>query len=508
MRLFCYSVLYLLTGLIATMLADTSPHSDTPSMEPSKTTLGPKFSNISQPSSTQVHSAQTTTTTSAATSTTGSTTVEQANDDEQKSFVVIPIDRFSLESNNETENALQKYPGNRGLFAHRYGDEITSWRIQLTDSEVKEVQNLPGVKAVEKNRKCIRNRATPLKAVTSPVAKLTDPKPKHKRHDPYTTQFNAPTELVALSQPPSDDGTTNIDQFKNYIYETSAGENSFVYHLEDGVAYNAQPLLQEEFTKVQTLQTPLAKYVLARPDVDIGNSHATCVADKAVGKNFGVAKEATLIVVKMYAMEVDELVAGYRLIRDDIESHPERQGKSVVFSAVLVDVDFDLSLFNMDIEMKQYIQDIMNFDVPVVQSAGNLADKGHPLVDSYPAVFEGPDFPMIIVGSTAPNGEISSFSQRGDHVSIYSTGESVSCLDANGIESRGSGTSLAAPIVASQIAIILSHDALPFQTQRGNLVKDLKEYLTSRYSSTIRGPGQERVLWNGVHLIDNPRFIK
>ncbi|KAI1770791.1 peptidase S8/S53 domain-containing protein [Hypoxylon cercidicola] len=429
------------------------------------------------------------------------TSKEKADGDKQKSFMVFPIDKFSFESNNETENALKKYSGDREFFAYRYGDELDLWSLKLTDSEAKEVKNLPGVKFVERNAEGHRNRVAPPEAVTSPIAKLTDPKPKHKRADPYTTQLNAPIELVAVSQP-SEDEASNIDDFKNYVYEKSAGKNSFVYHLEDGVAYRAQSLL-EEFTKVETIQTTLARTNMNRPDVDLGDSHATCVAGKAVGKKFGVAKEATLIVVKANDVSEREQVQGYRAIRDDLASHPERHGKSVV--VVSLGYDPDIPRLPGEMEMRQYIQDIMDFDVPVVVTAGNEANDGRFIVDDLPGILEGPDFPMIVVGSTTPNGEIASSSQRGDHVQLYAVGESISCLSMDGTTVTKSGTSFAAPIVAGQIAVILSHDPLPFQTKKGDLVKDLKKYLTSGYSSVKRGASKQRMIWNGVHLIDNPK---
>ncbi|KAI1404281.1 peptidase S8/S53 domain-containing protein [Hypoxylon fuscum] len=466
-------------------------------MTPSHNAVGSNSSTTSQPASTKSSSVQTTTP-SNATPTIDSTANQKANGDTRSAYFVFPIDKFSVESCDEIESALKKYPGE--LIPYRYGDEVDYWGAELTDSEAKEVRNLAGVLSVDLEGKAIRYRVAPPEPIISPIAKVTDAKPKHKRTDSYTTQLNAPIELVALSQPIEDEAS-NIDQFKNYVYDKSAGENSFVYHLEDGVAYSAQP---QEFTKVETIQTPEARSKLNRPDIDQGDSHATCVAGKAVGKEFGVAKEATLVVVKLDSIRHWEQVAGYKMIRDDLASHPERHGKSVV----VVSIAYDPALPNQqpEVTMKQYIQDIMNFDVPVVIAAGNAAEEGRFLVDNVPALFEGPDFPMIVVGSVTPNGEVTSFSQRGDHVSVYAVGQPISCLGMDGPDPiQESGTSFSSPIVAGQIAIILSLEDRPFQTQKGSVVKDLKQYLISGYNSVTRGLGQQRLIWNGVHLIDNPK---
>lgn len=218
-------------------------------------------------------------------------------------------------------------------------------------------------------------------------------------------------------------------------------------------------LALQEFTKVETIQTPEARSKLNRPDIDQGDSHATCVAGKAVGKEFGVAKEATLVVVKLDSIRHWEQVAGYKMIRDDLASHPERHGKSVV----VVSIAYDPALPNQqpEVTMKQYIQDIMNFDVPVVIAAGNAAEEGRFLVDNVPALFEGPDFPMIVVGSVTPNGEVTSFSQRGDHVSVYAVGQPISCLGMDGPDPiQESGTSF-----CMFLFLCVPQDLLPLQYQ-------------------------------------------
>lgn len=112
---------------------------------------------------------------------------------------MFPIDKFSVESCDEIESALKKYPGE--LIPYRYGDEVDYWGAELTDSEAKEVRNLAGVLSVDLEGKAIRYRVAPPEPIISPIAKVTDAKPKHKRTDSYTTQLNAPIELVALSQP-------------------------------------------------------------------------------------------------------------------------------------------------------------------------------------------------------------------------------------------------------------------------------------------------------------------
>lgn len=62
---------------------------------------------------------------------------------------------------------------------------------------------------------------------------------------------------------------------------------------------------------------------------------------------------------------------------------------------------------------------------------------------------------------------------------------------------------MAAPVVAGELANLLSADTVPFDTSDGNLVRSAKSYLQSDLGSWERVPGIS-VLWNGVTEADNP----
>ncbi|KAH6665597.1 hypothetical protein B0J14DRAFT_605448 [Halenospora varia] len=61
---------------------------------------------------------------------------------------------------------------------------------------------------------------------------------KAKREISYNTQKDTVTELVEASQPST---IPDVKNLKNYVYESNEGTNSFIYHLEEGVAYKSQP---------------------------------------------------------------------------------------------------------------------------------------------------------------------------------------------------------------------------------------------------------------------------
>lgn len=65
---------------------------------------------------------------------------------------------------------------------------------------------------------------------------------------------------------------------------------------------------------------------------------------------------------------------------------------------------------------------------------------------------------------------------------------------------------LAAPLVAGEIANLLSYDTVPFDTSDGKLVRSVRDYLVnSPAAGWPRKPTDVRVLWNGVTEADNPK---
>ncbi|KAH6665598.1 hypothetical protein B0J14DRAFT_643428 [Halenospora varia] len=60
------------------------------------------------------------------------------------------------------------------------------------------------------------------------------------------------------------------------------------------------------------------------------DSHSTCTAGKALGKNYSASKQAKLVVVQMRKLDLDQLNNALELIITDVEARPERKKKSVL----------------------------------------------------------------------------------------------------------------------------------------------------------------------------------
>ncbi|KPM39889.1 hypothetical protein AK830_g6661 [Neonectria ditissima] len=167
-------------------------------------------------------------------------------------------------------------------------------------------------------------------------------------------------------------------------------------------------------------------------------------------------------------------------VKDDIDANPERRKKSVVTMSLTLGDEWEDDLIS---SVTVQLQDLFARDVPFVCISGN-SDEGFEgeEVDEYPALLEGPDLPIIVVGSVNLRGERSETSKGGPHVTIHAPRQWL---------------------VAGEIANLLSYETVPFDTSDGVLVENLKAYLQSDQGSWERAQGV-RVLWNGVTEVDNP----
>lgn len=132
-------------------------------------------------------------------------------------------------------------------------------------------------------------------------------------------------------------------------------------------------------------------------------------------------------------------------------------------------------------QAKNAIIKILNNDVPIFAAGGNKANqyaggKRRFNVDTAPAVFEGVDCPMIVVGNSDNTGRIYTTSQRGPHVQIFAPGRGVTTQDFRGnAPVIKTGSSFSAPLMAGMVATYLAPNKI--QAEPGKLAVAVKQYL-------------------------------
>ncbi|KAH7075138.1 hypothetical protein FB567DRAFT_597071 [Paraphoma chrysanthemicola] len=385
-------------------------------------------------------------------------------------------------------------------------NEFAVWAGVLLDDNAKaEVEKHEGITIVRPEAKAFYFRALSF----SPRAptQIAGFQSLHSRATGWTKQSNADKALVMDSQYT---GASLGQLGGNFVYAAEAGEGSFIYFMENGVEANVlNGNYQYEFhpdgddpDNMVVLQTDWSKRMNEDPHSDHCpvESHSTFVGSKAVGTQYGVAKKATLIPVKLYAGLETEFEQAFRLVTDDLRDHPGRAERSVVLitrgfdETTLAEAKLD------DISRKLWevnIRALFDLGVPIVMAAGNNAQgESKYVINSRPQIYQEPGVPII-------------------NPMIYAPGKDVTCLTKEGFgKTRDvTGTSYAAPQVAGLIATFLSHEPTRRQwdgftgTQR---VQAIRDYLLSDSASWMRNsdvdPGsgkQIRMIWNGAKKEDH-----
>ncbi|QGI63879.1 hypothetical protein CEK27_007850 [Fusarium fujikuroi] len=383
-------------------------------------------------------------------------------------YYIDPLDRENQEQCAETGASLAKLLGEHNCDPYNSVSDgkLSKWTADLSNEQVAQVKAIHGVKGVRpvpRGRRCRLG----IKSTHSLESQA-------QQEILYETQSGAPTELVSISQPST---IPQLRDLKNYVHESHCGGQSFLYYVETGVAFKAQ---REEFRNIasQHLLTDMAMENGDKPwfdDDDEGeddedmHSHGTCGAGKALGTRFGVSKKATLIVVRMHEVTSEEFQAALELILADLEDHPERQKNSVVTMSLTLGQDWEED-DNLP-GFTELFQKLFAMDVPLVCISGNIEEGfEEPEVDEYPPLMEGPDLPLIVVGSVDSTGNRSEFSKGGPHVTLHAVGDPIECLPRDSKDPvERAGTSYAAPQVAGEIANLLSYEKVPFDTSDGNL---------------------------------------
>ena len=257
-----------------------------------------------------------------------------------KSYGIFPKDRTNSSQTNATDKFIQRILGDApsNIYNSPYRG-VSNWAPNLTDDQLKKIVDHPGIDYVIENVKIAEKRVVktggpqfrgslasqtkvPDQITAAPAANL------RKRDGQITSQTTSvPTELSVIVQP----SNSALADVRNYVYDDVAGENTYIYVIENGINVR-HPEFQDMVHPPQDedwLFVPGASQTYVDSDTEL--YHGTCVADKAAGADFGVAKESHLVIVKSDDTPT-QMLSAYEMALDDIIKN-ERRFKSVVIHA-------------------------------------------------------------------------------------------------------------------------------------------------------------------------------
>ena len=144
-----------------------------------------------------------------------------------------------------------------------------------------------------------------------------------------------------------------------------------------------------------------------------------------------------------------ETMWAFDAIHTDIRNSPRAPAAVILFPWTTYQADPNPWTF-----IKTFFQQIFDLGGTILVPSGNNAlTPGRQDVDTLPAAWESPTFPLIVVGAVDNTGNIASFSQGPTHVTVWAPGVNVQCAKRYGFRSA-SGTSHSTGMVSPSILVL------------------------------------------------------
>ncbi|KAI5865167.1 oryzin precursor [Durotheca rogersii] len=242
----------------------------------------------------------------------------------------------------------------------------------------------------------------------------------------FTSQSAAPWGLARLS--------SREPNATDYNYDASAGEDTFVYVIDTGIAVD-----HPEFEGRAKLGTSFVE-----GNTNDEHGHGTHVAGTIGSLTYGVAKKTNLIAVKVLGADgsgaISQVIAGIQWAVEDATSK-KRIGKAVG---------------NISLGALRLLSSSVNTAAAAAVEAGLFlavaAGNGNVDASQYTPASEPT---VCTVGATDPSDERAVFSNYGSLVDVFAPGVGVVSTWNNGSVATLSGTSMATPHVAGLAAYLM-----------------------------------------------------
>ncbi|RSL62488.1 hypothetical protein CEP54_005677 [Fusarium duplospermum] len=360
----------------------------------------------------------------------------------------------------DTDNGIEKTYDNEAGF-HAYSGTFDA-------STIKQIKKSPDVIAVEPDR-LVKLTWNPQVGEPSENNQFGE-RDHHEDHD----SEDEPTEDVHLSkraetnQNPSTWGLGTISHrakgYKNYLYDSDAGIESYAYVVDSGVRAS-----HKDFGgRVKQVWTAFSR------DHTDRLGHGTHVAGTIAGKTYGVAKKAQILAVKVFqgdSAELSVILSGINWAVNDVVSK-NRQKFAVI--------NLSLGIDDTSAALNRVVENAVKAGVITVVASGNA---GMDTAKTSPGSVAN----AITVGAIDSNWKVTSWSNWGSFVDILAPG--VGVISCSWKSDTGTavedGTSMAAPHVSGLVLYAQSIEGIFGVTQTSNWLK--KVATADQITGNLRG---------------------
>lgn len=301
-----------------------------------------------------------------------------------------------------------------------------------------------------------------------------------------------------------------------YAYFSQAGAGVRVYVIDTGLDG-----LANDFIKKAGIRWINADDVPGlQRDEDRVTGHGTCMASKIAGEFYGVAKTASLVIVKI-SSSIGSFLDALGKIMEDIQQFGKKanRGRTVInvsgtWSAPLgPQAESQPDAARM---LKLIAELVEEYEAILVAQAGSSVGTVHAEygdVDTWPALLSE-RFPIITVGAVSSDNNGPEYGKRfpwslgGDAISVSAPGNGF-CTELNGNVGYSEGSSFAGAVVSGLVAYFLSipqlngyFRSLPAGALPGVVRDYVKRLEYKRYQA------QESV-WGGLDANqDSPDYVQ
>lgn len=346
--------------------------------------------------------------------------------------------------------------GGRGLrISTSHICDVYFYAVPLTMKQIQDVGKKPGVKSVRPNQDLLIEDMPQSSGVEDNVPAaipiLTAPSSQFEERGQIVEDRLAWDDLRFLSTP------LDSQLSEAYLYDSNAGQGVTVFAVDSGVN-----ILHDEFVTVAGENSLLEDQIFAMDTSGLPEDYSnigTCRTSKIVGRTYGVAKKAK-VVVTVVSPRLSSLVDVLVQITNYLFDRDKRKELARGYQVMSIMIQWD----NDDPEITDQFEELLDiliefYKLVVVVPSGKDLSYSNSDINKWPATAESRHDIIVVGGVDVRTGRTYPWSRGGPFLSVNAPGRVRCAQNAAGTSNMDrQETEAATAMVAGLAAYFLSLD--------------------------------------------------